>query len=455
MRARAGALVLALGASALGPGPAAAQGDATPSPLRFEEAVQVALERSPVYQRQLNAVTMAEYGERSSFGTAFLPNLSASLGFNGSTFRRKTAEDDFGNPIGGTEYVENTTSSTSQGLGSGVTLLDLRSWRAYGQALSQTAFQEAAAALGAARLRTQVGQAYFDALRADRLIAVEERQLESARRQLTATQELLRLAAKQPTDVLGAELQVSQAEQSLQQAVGAARKARLQLKQTMGVSLQATYELASDFPPVFDPGDLNHDALIERALRESPSLLQQTAQLESAERGLSVARAARFPTISGNASWGRSTNARDYEAFRELTPPNQSWGFGFSVSVPLFSRFSASSQIGRAAMEVRNAEESVREARLQLEREARAAVIDLESAYTSVRLAERSAEIARSRLTQGEELYRLGSIGYTELQRMFDDVARAERGVVSAYAQFAYALLQLEEKVGGPLERTP
>lgn len=454
-RARRAAGFLGVAALVLAPMALEAQ-RAAAGELSFEDAVRTALERNPAYARQLNAVESAEYGERQSFGSAFLPSLSAGLGFNGSSFRRKTAEDDFGNPIGGVDFVENTTSSASQGVNlGGINLVNVQSWRGYGAARAQTAARTAAVTLQAAQLRTQVGQAYWRAVRAHQLIEVEERQLESARRQLAAVRALLRVAARQPTDVLGAELQVAQAEQSVRQAEGEARKERLQLEQAMGVELGRSFELTTGWPAVFDPASLDPAAVVERAVTRGPRLAQELANVSAAEGQLGVARAARYPTVSASASWGRSTSAQDYEAFGAFNLPNQSWGFGLNVSVPLFSRFATWSQVGRAALEVENAEQTLREARLQVEREARAALIDLESAYSAVRLAERSAEIARERLRQGEQLYRLGSIGYTELQRMFDDVANAERGVVNAYSQFAGALLQLEEKVGGPVAVTP
>jgi outer membrane protein len=416
--------------------------------LTFDGAVRLALENNPGFLRQRNTVESAEYAERSSFGQAFLPSLNASLSYRGSTFRRKTAEDDFGNPIAGT--VENTTSSASQGVSLGsVNLLNLQSWRGYGAAQAQTDARAAAVDFQAAQLRTTVGQAYWRAVQAQQLIEVAERQLESARQQLAAVEELLRVAARQPTDVLGAELQVAQAEQSLQEALGSARKEKLLLKQAIGVELEREFRLATGWPTVFDPGELNVETLLRRAVDQGPRLAQEEANVRAAERQLSVARAARYPTVSANASWGRSTSAQDYDAFGELDLPNQSWGFGFSVNLPVFNRFNTWSQVGQRELDLQNAEQTLREARLQIGREVRAALIDLESAYSAVQLAERSAEIARERLRQGEELYRLGSIGYTELQRMFDEAANTERNVVSAYSQFATALLQLEEKVGG------
>jgi outer membrane protein TolC len=117
--------------------------------------------------------------------------------------------------------------------------------------------------------------------------------------------------------------------------------------------------------------------------------------------------------------------------------------------VPLFNRFQTSAAVGQAEVEALNAAESLREARLEVEREVRAALIDLENAHAAVRLAERSAEIAREQLRQGQEQYRLNTLDYTALQRMVDQVSAAERGVLEAYYSFTMALLTLEERVGG------
>jgi hypothetical protein len=79
----------------------------------------------------------------------------------------------------------------------------------------------------------------------------------------------------------------------------------------------------------------------------------------------------------------------------------------------------------------------------------RSALIDLENAYAGVRLAERSAEIARERLRQGQQQYRLGRLqDYTALQQMIEAVAQQERIVTGASYNFSVALLTLEEKVG-------
>jgi len=429
------------------PGQTAAGGH----PLTFEEAVELALENNPQYLRQLNQVRSSEHAARQSFGQ-MLPSLSAGLSFSGNTSRTKTAEDEWGRPISEAEFIQSTRSSTSQALRGSVTLFDMRNVRGYAAARSRTDAEVAASNLQAAVLRTQVGSDYYEAVLRAELVTVEERGLSTARETLSAIRQLLRIAARQPTDVLGAELQVAQAEQSLQRARGAAQKAALQLTARMGVPLEREYQLASGFPDVFDPATLDRDALLQGALVHNPRMAQQAAARESAERSLSAARAARFPTLSGDYSWGRGTSLPDYGAFREFRPENQSWGFGVSVGLPLFNRLQTSAQVGQAEVDALNAAESLREARIELEREVRAALIDLDNAYTGVQLAERSAEIAREQLRQGQEQYRLNTLDYTGLQRMVEQVAGAEREVLQAYYSFTVALLTLEEKVGSRVE---
>lgn len=442
-------LIVAVGAS---PSPLAGQlpggGPPVPDTLTFEAAVRVALERSPAYVRQLHAVEAAEHGERQSLG-GLLPSLNASLGYNASTSRNKTAVDELGRPLEEPDFVENTTSSASQGLSGNVQLFNLQNLRRYGAARAETAARVSAAELEAAQLRTRVGTAFYQVVQRRDLVGVEEQGLATARQQLDAIRRLLRVAAKQPTDVLGAELDVARAEQALQQARGEARKARLGLREQMGVPMETPFEVAGGFPAVFDPSGLDVAALVDRALGASPRMAQQRAAVEASDRRLSAARAARFPTLSGSYNYGRGTSARDYDALGQLDLPNSGWGFGVSVGVPLFNRFQTSAAIGQAAVEAENARETLREARLGLEREVRSALIDLENAYTGVRLAERSAEIARERLRQGQEQYRIGTLpDYTALQQMIDAVVQEARRVITARYQFAVALLTLEEKVG-------
>ncbi len=451
--------VIAVGAALspgiLPPGAVRAQeaelpGSREPEPLTLAAAVALALENSPLHVRAVNAVSAAQEEERRSLGQ-MLPSLSASVDFRGSTSRTRTAFDDFGQPKESPSFERNTTSSTSQGLGGDLAVFDLAAIRRYGLARARTSAEELAVARDAAALRTSVGRAYFNLVQRRELIGVEVRVLRTAEDQLSAIRELLRVAAKQPTDVLGAELAVAQAEQSLASARGEARKAALVLNQAMGVPLERAFAPTDGFPALFDPVELDVAALVDRAVSGSPTLAEAEARAAAAERAVAVARAARFPSVRLDYSWGRSASLSEYTAFRELNPGNSSWGFGLRVGIPLFTGLQTAATVAGAALDADNARAGLREARLGLEGAVRAAVIDLSNGYQAVQLAERSAGIARERLAQGQELYRRGTLDYVALSQMSEQVADAERHVLDAHHQFAEALLQLEEKVAGPV----
>ncbi len=452
---------VAIGFVIPGPGPAALgaqegpdvgssdwDGSRVPEPLSLEAAIALALEHSPTHARAVNGAAVVRSDERRALGE-MLPTLSAWLSFTGTTARTKTAFDDFGQPTEAPSYEKSTTSSTSQGLAGRVALFDLASIRTYGAARALTGAEAAAGARDVAALRTRVGRAYFQLVERQALIVVEEGVLRTAEDQLWAIRALLRVAARQPTDVLGAELSVAQAEQSLSRARGEARKAALILNEVMGVPLGRTFALMDALPTAFDPDRLSEDSLARWALRRSPAVLEAEARKVAAERGVSAARAGRLPSLSLEYSWGRGANLREYAAFRELHPENSSWSFGLRVAVPLLPGLQASASVEAAKLSAESARASLREARLAVERAARSAAIDLRDGCEAVRLAERSAEIARERLAQGQELYRLGTLDYTLLRQISDQVATAERQLLSARYALADALVQVEEQLRG------
>jgi outer membrane protein len=253
-------------------------------------------------------------------------------------------------------------------------------------------------------------------------------------------------------DVLGAEVEVAQQELAIARAVGEARKAKLALQETMGAGGDATFALTSEAPPVADPAALDVDGLVARAVKAHPRVREAEFGAEAADRRVEAAARQRWPTLSADVGVGRSVNAADYGAFGDfLTPSDRSLSFGFSGRLPIFNGLQTSAAIARARANRTRAEEAVRAARLEVEREVRSAWIDLEVAYAAVQLAERASALASERLELAQEKYRFGGVSFTDLQLVIDGAARTERQEIAARFEYATALATLEEKVAGPI----
>jgi outer membrane protein len=302
------------------------------------------------------------------------------------------------------------------------------------------------------QLVAQVSREYYQAVRTERLIALEEALLESARDRLAREEALMRVAARNRVDVLGARGDVAQAEQNLHRARGDADKARLSLAAGIGVEPTASLTLDPELPPVFDPRDIDAAALVARALATNPLLHQRTASLAAARHRAAATKGRRLPSLTASAGYGRSINERGYGAFGELNPLNYGFNFGMTLSMPLFNRFQTASAVAEAAAAVHDAEHDVRAAQLTVERDVRAALIDLENAYRSLQLAEQRASLSRERQELTQEQYRLGGVTFSDLQNVIDRTADVERQALDARFTFINARLTLEERLGARLE---
>ncbi|HEX5727047.1 MAG TPA: TolC family protein [Longimicrobiaceae bacterium] len=423
-------------------------------PLTLAEALRLAREHNPQYRKALNQVESADADRRTRLG-AFFPSLSVAVNSGGSYNRSYTGVDDFGNPTTLEDPRESRSSSMRQSVSLGsLTLFDggvkLRDYRAAQAAAAGARFGVAAEEL---RLRGELERRYWKAVEAERLIALEERLLETAREQLDATRRLVSVAVRTPVDVLAAEVKVAEQELALERARGERRRAELDLRQEIGVIEGPPRPLADEPAAPFDPAPLDADALLAAAFAANPRLDRAEAGVRAAEQRLGAARAGRFPTLSLTAGAGRATNVSGYDALVEPNPLDQSYSFGFQLNVPLFTQFATSGRIAQARATRNGAQEDARAERLAVERDVRSALIELENAFRAAGNAERSLRLNRQRLELAQEQYRLGALSFTELQDAVSGTATAEREALKARFTFAAALATLEEKVGAPVER--
>ena len=421
-------------------------------PLSLEQALAAAEQNNPQYRRALTEVGTAEADVRRARG-AFLPELSLSVG-TGSSYRRQvTGIDPFGKVDRRDTAVVSSGSDMRQTLSvSGFNLFDggqrrrdLRAARAGEQVVAARVEGEEI------RVRAEVARRYWESVRTDRVIRLEEALLASAHDRLAVTQALVRVGVRGPLDVLGAEVAVAEQEQALERARGDARKAQLDLRQAMGVIQGGWLRLTDEPPAMFDPAALDAEALVGRAMASHPRVQRVDFSMRQADERLGSARAARLPRLSVGASLGRDQRYDDFGGLVDLNPLDQNAGINFSLQVPLFSGYRTSYTIQQARAARDAAGEDARAERLTLEREVRSALVDLENAYRAAQLAERTVDLNRQRVELAQEQYRVGALTQNDLTDAVERAARAERDALRTRFEFATALATLEERTGGPV----
>lgn len=423
-------------------------------PLSLGQAQRLAAEHNPQYRRALTEVATADADVRRARG-AFLPDLNLSVGTGGSYRRQLTGIDPFGNVERRDTAVETHGSDMRQTLSlsnlslydGGQRRRDLRAARAGEQAVAARVEGEEI------RVRAEVARRYWEAVRTDRVIRLEEALLQSARDRLEVTNALVRVGVRGPIDVLSAEVAVAEQEQALERARGDARKAQLDLRQAMGVIQGGWLRLTDEPAEMFDPATLQSEALVAAALAAHPRIQRVDLSVRQADERFGSARAARLPRLSMGVSLGRDQRYSDMGGVVDLNPLDQNAGFSLNLAVPIFSGYRTSYNIQSARAARDAAAEDARGERVTLEREVRGAMVDLENAYRAARLAERTVELNRQRLELAQEQYRVGALTQNDLTDAVERAARAERDALRTRFEFATALATLEERTGGPVRR--
>ena len=434
-------------------GPLAAQ---SPRVLTLEEALELGRLNNPVLRQATNDLELTPAAMRAAWG-AFLPSLSLDLGTNVNLNRRLQAEDFFGNPIANPNVEWVTISSSSQTASASISLFE------GGGRFHQRGAERA---LGIARERrveaeltdtyARIADRFFQTIRQSDLLELELAILEGKRLDFESTQRLFELAVGTRVDVLAAELEVQQQERMVRVAENEHAKALLGLRAEIAVSDLGDFTTRGSLPEPFDPAALDEVALTGRALEQSPRLQQSRAEVDVGRASLSAVRSSRWPTLRLGTSFYQSAYGQEYAAaFEPFSRDSRYASASLRLSVPVFTGFSTERNIAEAQVQLANAEERMRQTRMEAERDVRSRLIDLRGAYESYRLAERSSEIAEERLRLAREEYRLAGRDFSDLQRAIEDATIERRTAITALYEFAAARIALEMVIGAPVDSAP
>lgn len=444
------AALLALGWTCAVAGAASAQAQA-PEVLTLDEAVEVALSRSPAAVRADAERLQASASRWEGFGR-LLPSVAIQTGVSQYDVLQRTATD----PItGGIVQLPDSLIELRQRFGTDAalsarwTVFDGGRGRARMQAdRAQAEAADQAAHVARARTRAQATLAYLDALEAEATEAVRRAEASRAQELERTAQARFDVGQVPEIDLLQARLAASDAEIGLLQAEGRTRDARRSLAAVIGWPAASEFALAAPDAP--DAAE-DTDALRSRLLETSPVLAELHARTDAARRQARSERPSWLPSVSVGATWIRTEVGATREAFT-LDPRNTQTYYQVSASWSPLQRPAAIVSAARLASAAgKRADADLLEGEHILRREVEAAIDRLERARILRSRAEITLELAERQREQAEERYRLGLAPLVE--RLAADAiwaAAQQQAVVARHAPLR-AVAELELATGAPL----
>jgi outer membrane protein len=424
-----------LGLTLLGAGPAVAQKPR----ITLEEAIARANRVQPSVISAGGSVRNAEARQRSATG-AFLPSLSlsASRGNNFSEGQQVDPSTGGFTTSGSSTGSVRTTVNTSVDLFSG--------FRRGGERRAANANRDAAeASFENARFQQQLEttNTYFDALAAEHLMRVREASVRRAEEQLKVAVAKLHAGRGIRPDSLRSLVTLGNAQLQLVNAQTALATAEANLGRLVGengpvgaVDDSALYQLL----PRVDTA-----ALHAEALASAPAVRSAAANAASSRAGITIAKAAYYPTLDLSASAALNGSSRnDYTLLKSRS-------ISLGVNWPIFNRFQREQNIVSAQVSAEVAEANEAESRRQVVASLTAAVAALEAARLRIGISQTSVQAGQEDLRVQQERYRLGAATIVDVLTSQEALNQAEVDAVTARFDYVRARAEISALIGRTL----
>ena len=227
-------------------------------------------------------------------------------------------------------------------------------------------------------LSLNVAGAYFQILLNKEIYRIALEQIQLTKEQEACTQLLIENGKAAESQLYDVRAQLADDELTATEAKNSLRLAFLELAQLMELKGHERFDIDSLGREISVPDMLSPVNIYQYAVTCMPQIRQAYYTLQSKTKGIRIAKSGYYPTLSFAA--GINTNYYDNgsglgETFRRQLNNNMQKSLCFTISIPLFDRFSTRNQVRTARIDEDNA-------RLSLENEKKQLYKNIEQAYT-------------------------------------------------------------------------
>jgi outer membrane protein len=283
----------------------------------------------------------------------------------------------------------------------------------------------------------QVEQAYYRLLNSTGQEDSAQASLANAKAVEQAARERLTNGLATLPDVLEARSATAQAEYDLQSALGAEEIARGDLATAVGTSASVAIRV-QPLDQLATPDSISEtvEETINRAFAQRPDLMQQAAEIRTANARLKEARAAYYPTLGVNVSPAIPSLYGIQQPFHWSHTADLTGSLSVNLSWRVFDGGARKGRVAQAQADMRAAEAQTNLKKNQIADEVWTAYSNLNTAFRQHRAAVALLEAANQSYSAALESYKYGL-------RNLLDVTAAQRSLAQARSADVFARTQV------------
>jgi outer membrane protein len=409
----------------------------------LEKCVTYAIENNiTIKQQALNVDYKKNTKEQSFYDMA--PNLNGSLGYNFN----------FGRSISGDNTYKNVNSQSSNlGLSSDVVLFHGLAKR---NTLKKYEFEWQAALQDLDKAKDDIAlnvvSAYLDILFNKELVATAKEQLTLTNEQIEFNKRQIEAGSMAKGKLYETEAQAASEELTLTNYENQLKLSLISLQQLLDLQLTESFDIVI---PEIEAKSLSAELLLadtvySKAVAERPEIKSKELLLCSYDKQLSIAKAYLYPSLSMGASYGDSYYSKDMDANLKYIPfvdqmkNKHMYGFGFSLSIPIFNGFSARTNVKNSKISYENSKYELQMAKNNLRKEIEQAYANAVGAMKKYYSSEKAVSSAEEAFRYVQEKFNLGIVTPLEFNETKNKVTSAKSSFIQAKYEYLFRVKILD-----------
>ena len=379
--------------------------------LTLDEAISIALQRNSNLIKGTNLLSYDKANIKSAYGD-LLPNLSLSGSWNWNRLIDDGGEqlDFLGEPIV-TPASETESRNYSLSAGGSVVLFD---GLANYARISQAENDYDASSYNLDKLRQNVVYTttlyYYGVISTGELVKVREDNVKFNEKLLETIKERNKLGSIPVADVYTQQVSVGNAQLLLIQASNSYENAKNNLLNYLALDIFDNYELVdpygdienTEIEPILE-NQSNLEGLVEEALNNRFDYQSKLLDVESADKGKTIAFSGILPRLSANYGYGTS-GTKTGDLFNR-----ESYSAGLTLSLPIFSNWDTEANMQLSEVNYNNAKEDLVALERTIKIEVKQSYLDLVASKKQLEVTKTNMVAARENRRVNNERYSLGS----------------------------------------------
>lgn len=415
----------------------------TKQKITLRDAVNIALQNNYLLKQAENNLELAEESIKSEYAD-FLPSVNGNLGASRTTGQQFVA-DRFSEGLD--PFVNITSQSISGNINAGITIFDgFSNINTLRQSQENKLSREESLLRAKENVIFNAATRFLQVLLDKELLEIAKENLETSRAQLKQVAAQVEVGSRPAVDQYNQEAQVANDELTVTQRENSLSLNRLLLIRQLQIDPLGSYEFIVpelDVNRQFsEVASYSLKDLIDEALSTRSDIRSEESDIRSLKYQLQIAKGGLLPTLTGSASISSrysdqySLGGEEVGFSDQFLDQQVNRSLGLSLSIPIFQRWNRMYNIESSKVQLKNAELSLDNSRLQVVQEVSQAYNDYSSYTKQLQASDKSRVASEKAFETQQERYNVGASTLIEL-------SQAQSNYVTAQSNYTQALYNL------------